>query len=163
MRPACIGRDSALDASPVRGEGKRMSVQIDIEYLGGLRTQARHGPSSSTLLTDAPVDNHGKGEAFSPTDLCATAFGTCMLTIMGIYAERHGIDLRGTTVRVEKEMIAAPVRRIGSLATEIRIPLPGDHPQREALERAALTCPVHQSLHPDVAKPVTFLWSGTSA
>ena len=132
---------------------------VDIEYLGGLRTQAKHSPSASTLLTDAPVDNHGKGESFSPTDLCATAFGTCMVTVMGIYAERHGIDLRGTTVRVEKEMIAAPVRRIGVLRTEIRVPLAPDHPQREALERAALTCPVHQSLHPDVEKPVTFVWT----
>ena len=138
-----------------------MSVSIGIEYLGGLRTQAKHGPSASTLLTDAPLDNHGKGEAFSPTDLCATAFGTCMVTIMGIYAERHGIDLRGTTVHVEKEMVAAPVRHIGRLATEIRVPLAPDHPHREALERAALACPVHQSLHPDVEKTVSFVWTGT--
>ena len=135
-----------------------MSVHIDIEYLGGLRTSAKHGPSGNTLITDAPVDNHGKGEAFSPTDLAATSLGTCMVTVMGIYAERHGIDLRGTTVHVEKEMIQTPVRRIGRLAAEIRVPLPADHPQREALERAALTCPVHQSLHPDVEKPVTFVW-----
>ena len=137
-----------------------MSVSIDLEYLGGLRTRATHGPSASTLLTDAPVDNHGKGESFSPIDLCATAFGTCMVTIMGLYAERHGIDLRGTTVHVEKEMVTAPVRRIGRLATEIRLPLAPDHPQREALERAALACPVHQSLHPDVENPVAFVWSG---
>ena len=142
----------------MRSDDESMSVQIDIEYLGGLRTQARHGPSASTLRTDAPIDNHGKGEAFSPTDLAATAFGTCMVTIMGIYAERHGIDLRGTTVHVEKEMVAASVRRIGRLATEIRVPLAPDHPQRAALERAALTCPVHQSLHPDVEKPVSFVW-----
>ena len=139
-----------------------MSVTIDIEYLGGLRTQAKHGPSGTTLLTDAPVDNHGQGESFSPTDLCATAFGTCMLTIMGIYAGRHGIDLRGATVRVEKEMVAAPVRRIGRLVTEIRIPLAPDHPQREALERAALACPVHQSLHPQVEKRVAFVWVGAA-
>ena len=155
--------DSALDASRPPGEEERMSVSIDIEYLGGLRTQAKHGPSASTLLTDAPADNHGRGEAFSPTDLCATAFGTCMVTIMGIYAERYGIDLRGTTVHVEKEMVAAPVRRIGRLATEIRVPLAPDHPQREALERAALACPVHQSLHPDVEKSVVFVWSGGGA
>lgn len=154
---------SALDGSGARREDGKMSVQIDIEYLGGLRTQATHGPSKNTLLTDAPVDNHGKGEAFSPTDLCATSLGTCMLTIMGIYAERHGIDLRGATVRVEKEMVTTPVRRIGKLATEIRVSLAQDHPQREALERAALTCPVHQSLHPDVEKPVTFVWTGATA
>ncbi len=135
-----------------------MSVHIDIEYVGGLRTSAKHGPSGCTLVTDPPVDNHGKGESFSPTDLCATAFGTCMLTIMGIYAERHGIDLRGATAHVEKEMAQTPVRRIARLATEIRVPLPVDHPQREALERAALACPVHASLHPDIEKPVTFVW-----
>jgi putative redox protein len=135
-----------------------MSVHIDIEYLGGLRTEAKHGPSGNTLVTDAPVDNQGKGESFSPTDLCATSFGTCMLTVMGIHAERHGIDLRGATVHVEKIMVADPLRRIGRLVTEIRLPLPSDHPQRAALERAALTCPVFQSLHPDVEKTVSFCW-----
>jgi putative redox protein len=137
-----------------------MSVQIDISYEGGLRCAAVHAPSKTRLLTDAPVDNHGKGESFSPTDLVATALGTCMLTIMGIFAERHAIDLRGTTVTVLKEMAAAPIRRIARLASEIRVPLPESHPQREALERAALTCPVHQSLHPDVEKPVRFVWLG---
>lgn len=133
-------------------------VHINIEYLGELRCSAMHAPSSQTLITDAPVDNHGKGESFSPTDLLATALGTCMLTIMGIFAQRHEIDLRGTKVSVTKEMIAAPVRRIARLASEIHIPLPASHPHREALERAALTCPVHQSLHPEVDKPVKFVW-----
>jgi uncharacterized OsmC-like protein len=140
-----------------------MSVQIDITYEGSLRCSALHAPSKNRLLTDAPVDNHGKGESFSPTDLVATALGTCMLTIMGIFAERHAIDLRGTTVRVLKEMTATPVRRISRLETEIRVPLPENHPQREALERAALTCPVHQSLHPEVQKPVHFVWGGTES
>ncbi len=135
-----------------------MSVRIDITYQGGLRCSATHGPSKTQLVTDAPVDNHGKGESFSPTDLVATAMGTCMLTVMGIYAERHQIDMTGTTVTVSKEMISAPVRRISKLTAEIHVPLPADHPQREALERAALTCPVHQSLHPDVEKPVHFVW-----
>src|SRR5215210_6618245 len=79
-------------------------VQIDIAYQGELRCDARHRPSGASFVTDAPVDNMGKGESFSPTDLVATALGTCMLTIMGIYAERHAIDLRGTTVTVAKEM-----------------------------------------------------------
>ncbi len=136
-----------------------MSVQIEIAYQGELRCAATHGPSKTQLFTDAPVDNHGKGESFSPTDLVATALGTCMLTIMGIFAERHGIDLRGTKVRVIKEMAATPIRRIARLDAEITLPLPANHPQREALERAALTCPVHQSLHPEVQKPVRFIWT----
>lgn len=133
-------------------------VRIEITYQGALRSSAIHGPSGSQLTTDAPVDNHGKGESFSPTDLVATALGSCMLTVMGIYAQRHEIDLTGANVVVEKEMASAPVRRIARLGVEISMPLPGDHPQREALERAALTCPVYQSLHPDVEKPVRFNW-----
>jgi putative redox protein len=135
-----------------------MSVQIDLVYRGELRCEATHGPSRTQLFTDAPVDNHGKGESFSPTDLVATALGACMLTIMGIYAKRHEIDLTGTTVTVLKDMAQVPVRRIAKLTTEIRVPISNDHPHREALERAAFTCPVHQSLHPDVEKPVTFVW-----
>jgi uncharacterized OsmC-like protein len=134
-------------------------IKISIDYLGGLRCEATHGPSKNKLLTDAPVDNHGKGESFSPTDLVATALGTCMSTVMGIFATRHEIDLRGMKVSVIKEMTQVPVRRIARLTTEIALPLPPTHPHREALERAALTCPVHQSLHPDVEKPVTFVWT----
>ena len=133
-------------------------VQIDFVYQGELRTVATHAPSQQQLITDAPVDNHGKGESFSPTDLVATALGSCMLTVMGIYAQRHAIDLKGTTVRVQKEMTSVPTRRIAKLTTEIRFPLSKDHPQRETLERIALTCPVHQSLHPEVEKPIQFLW-----
>jgi putative redox protein len=135
-------------------------VEINTVYEGGLRCVAIHGPSGTTLITDPPVDNQGKGESFSPTDLVATALGSCMATIMGIFAERHSIDLRGMAVRVRKEMITAPVRRIGKLAVEIRVPLAKDHPHREALERAALSCPVHQSVHPDIAMPIEFIWEG---
>jgi uncharacterized OsmC-like protein len=134
-------------------------VKISIEYHGGLRCEAVHGPSSNKLLTDAPVDNHGKGESFSPTDLVATALGTCMATVMGIYAQQHEIDLRGMKVTVGKEMTQVPVRRIARLTCEIVMPIPDTHPRREALERAALTCPVHQSLHPEVDKPITFIWA----
>lgn len=136
-----------------------MSVQIDIVYSGELRCAATHAPSSERLITDAPADNHGKGQSFSPTDLVATALGTCMLTIMGIFAERHGIDLRGTKVSVVKEMTTTAPRRIASLKSEVRLPLSGTHPHRGALEQAALTCPVHQSLHPDIEKPVRFVWT----
>jgi len=138
-----------------------MSVQIEIVYQGELRCAATHGPSQQQLFTDAPADNHGRGESFSPTDLVATALGTCMLTIMGIFAERHSIDLKGTAVSVQKEMTNVPVRRIARLTTEIRVPLASTHPHREAIERAALTCPVHQSLHPDVERPVRFVWTDT--
>jgi uncharacterized OsmC-like protein len=139
-----------------------MSVRIEIGYAGALRCEAKHGPSGEVLLTDAPVDNHGKGESFSPTDLVATALGTCMLTVMGIYAARHSIDLRGASVVVIKEMTATPPRRIAKLSAEIRIPLPPDHPQRAALERTALTCPVHESLRAEVEKPVSFVWEETT-
>ena len=92
-----------------------MAVTIDVEYVGDLHCEAVHGPSGIRLMTDAPVDNGGKGEAFSPTDLAATALGTCLVTIMGIVAQRHGWDLTGTRVRVVKEMTAVPMRRIGAL------------------------------------------------
>ena len=133
-------------------------VQIEMIYDGQLRTTATHGPSGNSVITDAPVDNHGRGESFSPTDLVATALGTCMATVMGIFAERHGIDLKGMRISVKKEMVQVPIRRIGKLSVEIHVPLASDHPHRAALERTVHTCPVHQSLHPDVEKPVTFHW-----
>ena len=133
-------------------------VEIHVLYEGGLRCQATHGPSRNQLTTDAPVDNHGQGESFSPTDLAATALGTCMLTIMGIAAEKHGWDLTGSTASVKKRMLAAPVRRIGKIEVEIRVPRSFDARTRALLEAAALACPVHQSLHPEVEKPVHFRW-----
>jgi len=133
-------------------------VEIKIAYQGELRCQATHGPSGTTLLTDAPADNQGKAESFSPTDLVAVALGSCMLTIMGIVARRHAWDLTGTTVRVEKHMVTAPVRRIGRLPVEITVPVHLTDEQRQMLERAARTCPVHHSLHPDIEAPVTFHW-----
>lgn len=139
-----------------------MAVEIDVLYRGSLRCEATHGPSQARVITDAPVDNHGKGESFSPTDLVATALGTCMLTIMGIVAERHQWDLTGTTVHVTKEMIQEPVRRIGKLTVTITIPAaqaallsPTD---RSRLENAALHCPVHHSLHPDIEKPIEYIY-----
>lgn len=134
-------------------------VEVHIQYLGELRCEAEHAPSRTTILTDAPVDNHGRGEAFSPTDLVATALGTCIVTTMGIFAQRHGIELRGAKITVQKEMTSVPTRRIARLACELSLPLPASHPHREALERAAHTCPVHQSLHPEVEKPIRFLWA----
>lgn len=136
-------------------------VEIQAVYEGTLRCSATHGPSGSVVETDAPIDNHGRGERYSPTDLVATALGTCMMTIMGIYAQRHEIDLTGTTVKVQKHMTAEPPRRIARLMTEIIVPLPEDHPHRAAVEKAALGCPVHRSLLEEIEKPVVFLWNGS--
>jgi putative redox protein len=135
-------------------------VKLTTSYEGGLRCRAAHGPSGTTLVTDAPVDNHGKGESFSPTDLVAAALGGCMMTIMGIVADRRGLDLTGMTAETEKVMTSAPPRRIASLKTRITIPLPADHEHRAALEQAALTCPVHKSLHPEIDAAVEFVWAG---
>jgi putative redox protein len=133
-------------------------VQIDVEYQGNLRTQATHEPSHNTLLTDAPKDNQGKGEAFSPTDLVATALGTCMVTTMGILARRLQVDLAGTRVRVIKDMISTPSRRVGKLTVELHAPAAAPVEHRAALENAALTCPVAKSIHPDVQMPVRIVW-----
>ena len=131
-------------------------VKSTIEYEGGLHCTAIHRPSGSKLDTDAPVDNQGRGESFSPTDLVGVALGTCMATIMGIYAQRHGIPLKGMKLEVTKEMSTSTPRRIARLATEIWLPPNVDKDPN--LERAALTCPVHHSLHPDIEKPVVFHW-----
>jgi uncharacterized OsmC-like protein len=132
-------------------------VNISVTYTGGLHCNATHGPSGATLVTDAPADNQGKGESFSPTDLVATALGSCMATVMGIYARQKDIALEGMRIEVAKEMTASAPRKIARLTTEIWMP-PG-LPRNPALEHAALTCPVHHSLHPDVEKPVNFHWS----
>jgi putative redox protein len=134
-------------------------VQIDIAYEGKLRCSATHGPSRTVLSTDAPVDNMGRGESFSPTDLVATALGSCMLTIMGIIAQRQELNITGTTVRVIKEMTSAPPRRIARLAVMIQVPARLCEQDRKRLENAALACPVHSSLHPDIEIPITFKWA----
>ena len=103
-------------------------------------------------------DNNGKGEAFSPTDLVAAALGTCMLTVMGIVAEKKGIDLGNATANVVKGMSSDLPRRIVKIEIVISVPLPGDHPEREALEAAALNCPVYHSVHADLEKAVSFQW-----
>lgn len=135
-------------------------VSITSTYDGGLRCSSTHGPSGVTLITDAPVDNHGKGESFSPTDLVATAVANCMLTVMGIAAERHGVDLKGATVTIGKEMSADLPRRIVGLKSVMTIPLPADHPHRILLEGAAKACPVKQSLAPGIDSSVEFRWIG---
>jgi putative redox protein len=137
-----------------------MAVEINITYEGGLHCAAIHGPSRNTLATDAPVDNGGKGAAFSPTDLVATALGTCIVTVMGLVAQRNRLDIDGLQVQVIKEMTADPVRRIGSLKTRLVFPpgKPLSAPDRAKLEAAARACPVKQSLHPDVKTPLEFVY-----
>ena len=133
-------------------------VEIQVLYEGDLHTRCSHGPSGKGLETDAPKDNEGRGESFSPTDLLATALGSCMLTVMGIVARRHGWKLDGARARVEKHMVTAPVRRIGKLVVEFEMPeLPES--ARTPLERAAHACPVHKSLHPDVEVDLRFRWA----
>lgn len=131
-------------------------MEIHIEYEGGLHTRIRHAGSGAVITTDAPKDNEGRGEAFSPTDLVAAALGSCMVTIMGIHARRKGIALEGTKVRVEKRMTMDPPRRIGALDVVFEMPAGLSAADRKALEAAAHTCPVHKSLHPEIRIPVTF-------
>ena len=135
-------------------------VQIDVIYRGQLRCMATHGPSRVELATDAPVDNHGRGESFSPTDLMATALGTCMLTTMAIRTRAQNYALEGMTAEVKKHMSSAGPRRIVELAVEIVVPNatrlgPSD---REALQDAAHTCPVRLSLLDAIQVPVVFHW-----
>lgn len=134
-------------------------VNISIEYTGGLHCDAVHGPSQAKIETDAPADNQGKGAAFSPTDLVATALGTCIATTMAIVAERHEVELKGMIVTVGKEMASDP-RRISRLTTEVHVPLPADHPHRAVLEKTALGCPVHRSLAAEMERPTEFFWEG---
>src|ERR1700756_4660282 len=135
-------------------------VEVSVKYSGNLHCDATHGPSQSRISTDAPTDNKGKGEAFSPTDLVATAPATCMSTTMGIKAEELGDNLRGMSVSVQKEMSKNAPRRIVSLPSEVPIPLPPDSPHREVLEQTALNCPVHKSLPPEIRRPTKFFWEG---
>ena len=135
-------------------------VKISIRYTGDLHCAATHGPSQTEISTDAPVDNKGKGASFSPTDLMATALGSCIATTMGIAAQDQGIDLAGMTVKVGKEMSKDAPRRIVALPTEVHIPLPASTPQRALLEKTGLNCPVHKSLPPDIDRPTEFFWEG---
>ena len=124
-------------------------------YTGQLRTEATHNASGNVLITDAPLDNHGRGEAFSPTDLVSTALGACMMTIMGIVAERHGLDLTSVTYDVTKHMAAEP-RRIRQIDVQFRLPASLPDKERALLERAARTCPVALSLNPEIVQQVQF-------
>ena len=134
-------------------------VNIDVRYEGGLHCHAIHGPSGRELSTDAPVDNQGRGQSFSPTDLVATALGTCMATIMGIVADRNGWNIDGTRMSIAKEMTAEGPRRIRRLAVVVDAPAGLDPAAQQALENAAHTCPVRLSILPAIEVPVEFHWS----
>lgn len=134
-------------------------VEVTMIYEGELHCTATHTPSGTTLPTDAPVDNHGRGAAFSPTDLVATALGTCILTTMAIVGNSLGVDMEGATATVTKEMAAKPPRRIAALVANIRMPAGIAPEHRARLEQAANHCPVHQSLHPDIHAPITIEWA----
>lgn len=126
-------------------------------YLGDLRTESTHIQSGTKIISDAPTDNNGKGEAFSPTDLVANALASCMLTIMGIKAASMDVDMAGAKASVTKHMQSNP-RMISKVEVLIEMPFETDEKTQTILERAGLTCPVYLSLHPDVEKAVTFSW-----
>lgn len=130
-----------------------------VTYRGDLRTECVHIRSGNHFITDAPIDNNGKGEAFSPTDTVATGLASCMMTVMGIKARDLGVDLVGATAAVTKHMAADP-RRISKI--EVTLELPGglSDKHRKILEHTAKTCPVNQSLHPDIERVIAFHWCG---
>ncbi len=129
---------------------------MTLTYSGQLRTQGTHLASGNTVVTDAPVDNNGRGEAYSPTDLVCSALGSCMMTIMGIVAERNTIDLTGMSMDITKKMVADP-RRISEIVLEVKMPARTfTHKEKALLENAARTCPVALSLHPDIKQTLTF-------
>ena len=133
-------------------------VRITGEYQGDLHCSAVHGPSGSALATDAPRDNQGRGEAFSPTDLVATGFGTCIATTMALAARRHGVELPGIRFEVDKEMSADAPRRISRLTARLWLPPSARGLPPGLLEKAANTCPVHQTLAPSVEKVIELIW-----
>lgn len=128
-----------------------------VTYLGELRTSSIHINSGSEIISDAPLDNNGKGEAFSPTDTVANSLASCMFTVMGIKARDMGVDFKGSTAEVTKIMQASP-RKIAKIEVVFNMVSDADEKARTILERTALTCPVHLSLNPDIEKDITFNW-----
>ncbi len=133
-------------------------IEIKVIYEGDLHCSAVHGPSGSIIVTDAPVDNNGLGQAFSPTDLVATALATCMATVVGIVAKRKEISVEGMEVTVRKHMSENQPRRITKLELDLVMPLLESHPERKLIESAARGCPVHQSIHPDIEVEMNWIW-----
>lgn len=135
-------------------------VEMTISYEGGLRCHAVHGPSGTSINTDAPVDNHGFGVSFSPTDLAATSLGVCMMTVMGIAAQARQVELARTRLVIRKHMSPTPPRRISAIDVDVFLPLLASHPAREVLEETGRRCPVALSLHPEIEQRITFHWEG---
>ncbi len=133
-------------------------VKMSVVYEGQLHCKLTHQPSGAVMHTDAPTDHDGKGESFSPTDLLASALGSCLLTVMGIYAKRNQLELTGTSAQIVKEMITSPERRVGKISVTIQMAKGIPMETRAKLEAVAHTCPVHKSLHPDVQTPITFVY-----
>ena len=132
---------------------------IETVYIGDLRTQARHLQSGNTLITDAPTDNQGKGEAFSPTDLLAASLGSCMLTIMGIAARAHGFNIDGTRAEITKIMASNP-RRVGEIIINLYFPpIAFSDKEKQIIENSAYTCPVYLSLNENITKTIHFHFS----
>lgn len=131
---------------------------MTVKYEGSLRCKVTHEPSGQFFQTDAPLDNNGKGEAASPTDLCAAALGACMATIIGLKMEKLGHDLSGMRIEVQKEMSNYKPRRIIRLSTEIWLPAKLDAREKRKVELAAKGCPVHHSLSSEIDKPIRFYW-----
>jgi len=130
------------------------------KYLGGLRVEATHEQSGTTIISDAPSDNGGQGRAFSPTDMCSTSLAMCALTIMGLFAQNHGMSIDGATFELIKVMSDKPPRRIAKI--EIVFTMPDNNftdKEKTSIERAAKACPVHLSLHPEVEQAITFKWT----
>ena len=131
---------------------------MTVKYEGSLRCKVTHEPSGGSFQTDAPTDNNGKGEAASPTDLCAAALGSCMATIIGMQMEKLGYDLAGMRIEVQKEMSSYKPRRIIRLSTEIWLPAKLDDKEKRTVQLAAKGCPVHHSLSSEIDKPILFHW-----
>lgn len=133
-------------------------VKMSIVYQGDLHCELTHEPSGTRIQTDAPKDNMGRGEAFSPTDLVGAALASCIVTTMAIVAKRDGIPFEGARAEVQKEMRTEPPRRIGALPVKIWLPKSIPEDFRAKLEHAAHACPVHKSLHPDVQLPIEIVY-----
>ena len=134
-------------------------TKMRTQYLGNLRPAIEHIQSGNKIITDAPLDNNGKGEFFSPTDMFSSSLGSCMLTIIGIAANTHGFSIDGTTLEIEKVMAANP-RRVAEIKIDVHFPKGANYTdkQKRIIEAAAKTCPVANSLHPDVIKNITYIY-----
>lgn len=132
--------------------------KIKAVYTGDFQVECVHGENGAKLITYAPKEVGGNGKGFSPTDLLITALGSCMLTLLGMTAQKLGVEVKGSTVEMEKEMTSIPTRRLGKAVLRIRCPHSFSQQIREKLEKAVIECPVHRSLHPEIKIEIDFIW-----